>query len=459
MGGTSLREMGSNIVGNDERGVNRRKIYAKLESDELKEMWKLDREKKLKELHEEEERVRSNDDQLKHLEKKFKTQTGQKPPPSSLYPTQTFGRDSRISKKKSQHQKDKERLVMQFAGGLTEEETTTESEAIYKQVFGMYRNIYRLIKRRLHESPEQFEETMRGIRKQFRKAKNLKDDGEVTEALQRGEDYVVRLTAVARAKGQGRIEAEDTRFHEEKSLDRFHRLRKFWNRYFKQVGSVSETYCSYPQLHPYLEALGIHSESNVLIVGGGVSQVCLSMVRDFGCSVTTIDASNVAVDNMIRWTKSVPAVHFIHGDAGRMSEHFPNSTFDLVFDKGCLDSILTEDGDVAYVESQRMLLEVWRVLQKGGIYFVVTTLPDDGMRRAFVFMDWILTKVGEHKISNALKDEDDDEVGEPSTSTGESTYKFWTVKKPEDASDDVPDFAEFEQEYEKIQRELRGEGV
>lgn len=444
VGGTSMREMSINVIGQDSRGINRKKIYASLETEELKEMWRLDKERRLREIHEEEERLKLKEENLKKLEKKFTTQTGVKPPPAALYPTQKFGRDIKISnQKKTSYERDKSRLVDKFAVGMFENE---KDETMYKTVIGLYRNIIRLVKRRLENSPDELDSMLLIIRKHFKKNKYLKDDEQISEAIKRGEQYVSRLLAFSRAKGQGRVESEDITYTSEKSLNRFHKLRKYWNRYFKQVGSVSESYCGYSQLQPYFQGLGIESDNNTLVVGGGVSQVCLGLVRDFNCSVTTIDISNVAVENMIRWTKSVPAVHFIHGDAGRMEEFFPNGTFDLVFDKGCMDSILVEEGDDGYVESQRMLLEVWRVLRNGGVYFIVTTLPDEGLKKQFVFMDWILSKVGEAKINTI------DEVDENSNNT--ASYKFWIAKKPEDATLEIPDFREFETEYKRMKEEL-----
>ena len=49
---------------------------------------------------------------------------------------------------------------------------------------------------------------------------------------------------------------------------------------------------------------------------------------------------------------------------------FETSSFDLVIDKGTMDSMLCSGH--SYMDVARMLTQVHRVLKPGGIYFLVT---------------------------------------------------------------------------------------
>ena len=91
-------------------------------------------------------------------------------------------------------------------------------------------------------------------------------------------------------------------------------------------------------------------------------------------SITNIDISRVCVDQMLERYRDKPTLQWQQMNA--CSLDFPDETFDVVVDKGTLDSVLCGEGSTANVA--KMCGEVSRVLKPTGCFFIVSYgVPDN----------------------------------------------------------------------------------
>jgi len=107
--------------------------------------------------------------------------------------------------------------------------------------------------------------------------------------------------------------------------------------------------------------------SNILVVGAGNSRVSEEMYEDGYQKLTNIDISMVAMKAMAEKHKD-KGIPFIKMDMRKMD--LENGTFDVVFDKGTLDSILC--GEASTLNVQSALSEINRVLDPKGVYICVS---------------------------------------------------------------------------------------
>jgi len=104
------------------------------------------------------------------------------------------------------------------------------------------------------------------------------------------------------------------------------------------------------------------ARARVLIVGCGNSRLSENMFDDGFSDVTSIDYSEVVVRTMTETvTSKKPALKYVVMDARELK--FPDESFDVIIDKGTLDSVLC--GEETVRNSATMLAEIHRVLKPG----------------------------------------------------------------------------------------------
>lgn len=107
------------------------------------------------------------------------------------------------------------------------------------------------------------------------------------------------------------------------------------------------------------------SDSKVLVVGCGNSDLSEDMVNDGFKEVISIDYSPVVVEKM---KQRQPHLNFQEMDVRKMD--FKKGAFDIVVDKGTLDAILCGSDSAKNADS--MLSECHRVLAPKGVFVIVT---------------------------------------------------------------------------------------
>ena len=109
----------------------------------------------------------------------------------------------------------------------------------------------------------------------------------------------------------------------------------------------------------------------ILNIGCGNSKLSEEMYEDGYTTISNVDISDIVIDQMQEYYKEkIPSLKFLKADIRNMKEHFEDATFDVVIDKGTLDSILC--GDSSGPNSIKALHEIYRVLKPNGVYICVT---------------------------------------------------------------------------------------
>lgn len=108
----------------------------------------------------------------------------------------------------------------------------------------------------------------------------------------------------------------------------------------------------------------------ILNVGCGNSRLSEEMYEEGYQNITNIDISHTCVRYMEDKLKTkCPNMTYRQMDVMNMKD-IPNAEYNVVLDKGTLDSILC--GDNSEENCEKMLLEINRVLKPNGIYICVS---------------------------------------------------------------------------------------
>jgi SAM-dependent methyltransferase len=115
----------------------------------------------------------------------------------------------------------------------------------------------------------------------------------------------------------------------------------------------------------------IKKEDRILVVGCGNSKLSEQLFEDGFKHVVSVDYSSAAIAIMQRRAQEnkLP-LEYLTMDVRKMS--FAPSTFDVVIDKGCSDSLLCSTEQNALESLERMFSEINRVLKHKGLYIVMS---------------------------------------------------------------------------------------
>lgn len=140
----------------------------------------------------------------------------------------------------------------------------------------------------------------------------------------------------------------------------------YWETRYQSNPAPFDWYQSWENLYPVFAPLFTGDEI-VLNIGCGNSTMAFDMTQTFR-SVTSIDFSPTVIAQMREVYAGDERLQWHVMNCFDMS--FPDASFDIVFDKGTIDSILC--GSQPMESVHRTLSEVERVLRAGGIFLFVS---------------------------------------------------------------------------------------
>ncbi|GMY28011.1 EEF1A lysine methyltransferase 4 [Fagus crenata] len=143
----------------------------------------------------------------------------------------------------------------------------------------------------------------------------------------------------------------------------------YWDNRYAHESSPFDWYQKFPSLAPLIHLYIPHRHHPVLVVGCGNSAFSQDMLDDGYEDVVSIDISSVVIQTMRNKYSNRPQLKYMTMDVRDMSA-FQTGSFDAVFDKGTLDSLLC--GNDSRQNAVKMLEEVWRVLKDKGVYILIT---------------------------------------------------------------------------------------
>eukprot|EP00744_Colponema_vietnamica_P006587 GILI01009551.1.p1 GENE.GILI01009551.1~~GILI01009551.1.p1 ORF type:complete len:225 (+),score=68.14 GILI01009551.1:68-742(+) len=212
----------------------------------------------------------------------------------------------------------------------------------------------------------------------------------------------------------------------------------YWDERYKANDTTFDWFVSYEPLKDLIQSIVRH-DHKVLVVGCGNSRLSPQLYDNGYHTITNIDISEVVIQQMKTRYKELDRMEWLKMDAMRME--FPDSSFDVIIDKGTVDSLLC--GSNSFHNVYQMNKNVARVLKKGGRYIVITYgMPDtriDHYRRRRLHFDV------EHKT-----------VDKPvfsSDASPTSNYHVYVMTKTDDIHEDDADDDDEEDDdfYDKFQ--------
>eukprot|EP01134_Creolimax_fragrantissima_P005938 CFRG5938T1 len=147
----------------------------------------------------------------------------------------------------------------------------------------------------------------------------------------------------------------------------------FWENFFKNRSDDYEWYCGWNEIQKHVGHL-LHKDTNVLNVGCGSSPFSADLYDSVeGINITNVDFSPVCIRMMLmKNLRSRPRMKWLVQDCTSMPK-IKSATFDVVIDKGCMYSMMYDDG----ISAKMLLKQVRRVLRKGGIFCIITLITQD----------------------------------------------------------------------------------
>jgi len=150
--------------------------------------------------------------------------------------------------------------------------------------------------------------------------------------------------------------------------------QQFWDKeYAGTTGKeLFDWYQNYDGLKEIL-ARELCADDALLCIGSGNSEVSERLYDDvkMPTDITNVDFSKASVQAMRERNIGRELMTWHHMDVKELDEQVcPDETFDIVFDKGCLDCMTAGEGSARNVDL--VLHQVQRVLKPGGKYIMVT---------------------------------------------------------------------------------------
>lgn len=133
--------------------------------------------------------------------------------------------------------------------------------------------------------------------------------------------------------------------------------KEYWNNIFKN-GTIYGTYPSETALKAanFLIKKQINKDSKLLEIGGGYGRNAIYFANQLKLDTTIIDISNIAIELGITLAQQYPLKpRFIQGDATRLEEYFPESSYDIVFHNFCLHLLSKSERKKIYEGTKHIL--------------------------------------------------------------------------------------------------------
>lgn len=195
----------------------------------------------------------------------------------------------------------------------------------------------------------------------------------------------------------------------------------YWDERYRANDTTFDWFVSYDALKDLVQPL-LKPEHRVLVVGCGNSRLSPMLYESGICNVTNIDISEVVISQMRARYREMDRMEWLRMDVMKLD--FPESSFDVVIDKGTIDSLLC--GSNSFHNVYQMHKQISRVLKKGGKYISVTYGQPD-------------TRIDHYRRKRLRFDVEPRTVDKPvfsSDASPTSNYFVYLITKTEDSTAD-----------------------
>lgn len=149
------------------------------------------------------------------------------------------------------------------------------------------------------------------------------------------------------------------------------RTKQYWDDFFTKRENVAfEWYGDYKELSGHIGKT-CKKEDTVLVIGCGNSNFSSDFYDQGYHNVTNLDFSELVIQEMVAKNLARDKMVWDVGDMTNLNKYASNS-FDIVFDKGALDALMSTDSPDTKEMALKMFEEITRVLKPNGRYICIT---------------------------------------------------------------------------------------
>lgn len=141
----------------------------------------------------------------------------------------------------------------------------------------------------------------------------------------------------------------------------------YWDERYKSNDTTFDWFVAFEPLRDVLQSLA-KPDYKILVIGCGNSRLSPQLYESGYQNVVNIDISEVVINQMRARYKELDRMEWLKMDV--MKLEFPDNHFDLVIDKGTVDSLLC--GGNSFHNVYMMNKNVSRVMKRGARYVVIT---------------------------------------------------------------------------------------
>ncbi|CDH51270.1 s-adenosyl-l-methionine-dependentmethyltransferase [Lichtheimia corymbifera JMRC:FSU:9682] len=157
-----------------------------------------------------------------------------------------------------------------------------------------------------------------------------------------------------------------------------YKTQAYWEDRYKNEDAETtfDWFKTYSDLKPLLDEQIKSKDASILMLGCGNSTLGEDMYKDGYKNITNIDYSATVIENMKKRCADMPEMKWLEMDIRDLK--FPDQSFDVVIDKGTMDALMCDRGDVwdpspeLIADVKGEVDEVERVTKVGGVFLYIT---------------------------------------------------------------------------------------
>ncbi|CDS13917.1 hypothetical protein LRAMOSA06090 [Lichtheimia ramosa] len=157
-----------------------------------------------------------------------------------------------------------------------------------------------------------------------------------------------------------------------------YKTQAYWEDRYKNEDAETtfDWFKTYSDLKPLLDEQIKSKDASILMLGCGNSTLGEDMYKDGYKNITNIDYSATVIENMKKRCADMPEMKWLEMDIRDLK--FPDQSFDVVIDKGTMDALMCDRGDVwdpspeLIADVKGEVDEVERVTKIGGVFLYIT---------------------------------------------------------------------------------------
>jgi SAM-dependent methyltransferase len=148
------------------------------------------------------------------------------------------------------------------------------------------------------------------------------------------------------------------------------RTKQYWDEFFQKRENVAfEWYGDYTELAGNVQR-SIRPTDRILVIGCGNSNFSSDLYDKGFQNVVNLDFSELVIQEMVEKNTARTKMLWHVGDMTKLN--YDDNSFDVVFDKGALDALMSTDTTEVKQKAVDMFTEISRVLRADGKYVCIT---------------------------------------------------------------------------------------